>query len=56
MRFVCMFVFCYMFLSDEVKTILLCVTVFCTAPCAADVENFYDPSKEKKNVATMWSF
>lgn len=28
--------------------LLLCVTVFCTAPCAADVENFYDPSKEKK--------
>ena len=38
--------------------LLLCVTVFCTAPCAkaADVENFYDPSKEKENVATMWSF
>lgn len=28
--------------------LLLRVTVFCTAPCAADVENFYDPSKEKK--------
>ena len=28
----------------RLKLLLLCVTVFCTAP----VENFYDPSKEKK--------